>query len=60
MTKTSTCARPLFVNVSMPSARILSNPKSARGVYKRNLGPLSLPLILGALKVRLRLEPIDD
>ena len=42
------------------SARLLSKPKSARAVYKRNLGPVSLPLVLGALKVRLRLEPVGE
>jgi hypothetical protein len=42
------------------SSKILSAPVSAHGRYCRNIGPTAMDCLLGALKVRLRIEPVDE
>jgi hypothetical protein len=42
------------------SSKILSSPVSAHGRYCRNIGPTAMDCLLASLKVRLRLEPIDE
>jgi hypothetical protein len=42
------------------SSKILSSPITAHGRYHRNIGPLAFDCILSSLKVRLRLEPVDE
>ena len=42
------------------SSKILGAAPAAHGRYHRNIGPVALDCLLPALRVRLRLEPIDD
>jgi hypothetical protein len=41
------------------ASKLLVPPSKQMSLCYRNIGPVSLPLVLGALKVRIRLEPID-
>ncbi len=42
------------------SSKILGAAPSRFGRYCRNIGPVAMDCLLPALKVRIRLEPIDD
>jgi hypothetical protein len=42
------------------TTKLLSASPSAHGRYHRNIGPAAMDCLLPALKVRIRLEPIDD
>ena len=41
------------------TTKLLSRSPSPHGRYARNIGPLALDCLLPALRVRLRLEPLD-
>lgn len=40
------------------TGKVLSNPNSIHSCYRRNLGPSSMDLVLGALRVKLAIIPI--